>query len=139
VKLEKASQKDLQWIVERTQCWLTGGARGIKCVDDSGKIRGMVAYDLWTVNSCQAHMAVDTPIAWRRLIPEVFRYPFVQAGKGVIIGAIPSINPRSMDTARSLGFRETYRVTDGWSQGEDMVLFEMRKDECRWLGNTGRA
>lgn len=128
-----AAPADLGWLVSRAECTLTPAARAIKAVSPSGEIRGMVAYDCWTPNACQAHMAVDAPVAWRALIRPAFRYPFQQAGKSVILASIPAGNARSVHLAKRLGFRETYRVTDGWATGEDLVLFEMRRCECRWL------
>src|SRR5574343_1668250 len=128
-----ASPESLRWIEARTGCVLTRAARGIEAVDSRGVVRGQVAYDNWTENAVQAHMAVDTPVAWRALVKPAFEYPFRQAGKSVIVGFIPAGNARSVHLAKRLGLRETYRVRDGWANGEDVVVLEMRRDECRWL------
>lgn len=124
---------DFGWIQQRTGCGRTAGFKAIKAVDDSGRILGMVGYDGWTENAVQAHMAVETPIAWRALTGPAFAYPFLEAGKSVILAIIPASNARSVKLARRFGFRETYRVRDGWAVGEDLVLLEMRREECRWL------
>lgn len=121
------------WIEERTGCVLTRNARAIEARDAAGRIRGVVAYDGWTENAVQAHMAVDAAVVWRSLLPAVFEYPFVEAGKGLLLGVIPEGNKRSWGMARRLGFREAYRVKDGWATGEDLIVHEMRRDECRWL------
>lgn len=122
-----------RWIQERTQCGLTPGARFVQATDALGRIRGVVAYDMWTENAVQAHMAVDAPVVWRSLLPAVFEYPFLEAGKGLLLGIIPASNERSRKMAVRLGFRETYHVQDGWAVGQDMVVHEMRRTECRWL------
>jgi hypothetical protein len=80
VKVTAAGLIDMQWIRAATHCVLTPAARAIKAVDAGGRIRGMVAYDWWTENAVYAHMAVDTPIAWRALIPPCFEYPFLECG-----------------------------------------------------------
>ncbi|MBF9682941.1 hypothetical protein IAI36_11700, partial [Streptococcus pseudopneumoniae] len=80
------------FITAATQCALTPGARGIKATDAAGHIRGFVAYDWWTENAVYAHMAADTPIAWRSLLPAVFTYPFVECGRGKLLALIPSHN-----------------------------------------------
>lgn len=129
---------DLMWIRQRTGCGLTPAAKGIKAVDASGRIRGLVAYDGWTPNSMQAHMAVDSPIVWRSLLVPSFSYPFEECGKGLLLGIIAADNPRSLAMVVALGFRETYRVRDGWSAGVDTVLFEMRREECRWVAQQKR-
>lgn len=128
-----ALPSDFGWIQERTGCARTNGFKAIKATDDAGRILGMVAYDGWTENAVQAHMAVDTPVAWRALLKPAFEYPFIQAGKSVILAIIPAGNARSVNLAKRFGFRETYRVRDGWATGEDLVLLEMRREECRWL------
>lgn len=128
-----AAPADFAWLVERTSCAPTGSFKAIKAVDSSGRIRGMVGYDMWTVNAVQAHMAVDSPIVWRSLLRPAFAYPFEQAGKGLLLGIIPAGNARSMALTRRLRFRETYRIRDGWAAGEDLAVFEMLRDECPWL------
>ena len=133
VRIVAAPRKVLSWISERAHCALTADARGIAAVDARGNIRGMVAYDGWTENACQAHMAVDSPIVWRHLVRPAFQYPFLQAGKNVLVGVIPSHNERSVEMTRALGFIEKHRIADGWAPGDDMIVFEMRRSECRWL------
>lgn len=99
----------------------------------------MVAYDCWTESTVQAHMAVTTPIAWRSLRGPAFDYPFQQCGKLKVLGVIPAHNRKSLRMAESLGFREAYRIEDGWAEGDDLVLVEMRRDECRWIQPQRRA
>lgn len=121
------------WLVERVGCVPTASARGLAVVDDNGRLRGMALFDGWTPNSVQAHVAVDTPIAWRALAEAAFSYAFRETGRGVLLGTIVADNTRSLAVARSLGFREVHRVPDGHSPGVDLVLVQMRREECRWL------
>jgi RimJ/RimL family protein N-acetyltransferase len=134
VRVVYASQNELSWIVERTSCSLGPGARGICVKDQKGVIHGMVAYDNWTENAVQAHMAVDDPTAWRSLVGPAFQYPFQEAGRGLIIGIIPSHNTRSVRLVKRFGFRETHRFKDGWAPRDDLLVFELRREECRFLG-----
>ena len=133
MRVSAAERRDLPWIVEATSCVLTDRARAIKAVDEHGQIRGMVAFDVWTPNACYAHMAVSTPIAWRSLLPAVFEYPFLECGREVILALIPADNVKSWGMASHLGFRIVHTVRDGWSRGTDLLLLEMRRDECRFL------
>src|SRR6185295_5280096 len=128
VRVEAAKKEELEWIVARTDCVLTPIAGAIKAVDTAGRIRGMVAYDWWTDNSVQVHMAVDTPIAWRDLIRWGFWYPFEQRGRDIIIGVVAASNEKSLRMSKHLGFVETYRIRDGHRRGVDLVLLEMRKE-----------
>lgn len=128
-----APPEHFEWLIARAGCAVTSGLRAIEAVDAKGRIHGMIGYDLWTPNSVQLHQAVETPIAWRSLIKPGFEYPFIQCGKGLLLGLTPSSNERALAMNRRLGFRETHRVKDACAVGEDLVVFEMRKEECRWL------
>jgi hypothetical protein len=139
VIVRPALDQELGWIVERSRCVLPPLSRAIKAVDISGNIRGMVAYTNWTPNSCEAHMAADTPIAWRSLLGPAFSYPFEQVGVNIILGVIRGSNLKSLSLAAHFGFVESHRVADGWANGEDLVMIEMRKENCRWLNSHRRA
>lgn len=128
-----ADDLDLPWYTARTKCKLTPGARGIKAVDIHGKIWGMVVYDCFTRNGAQVHVALDSPWAARCLLRMAFTYPFVECGFQVLMGLVPALHRKSLVLAKALGFRETHRVCDGWAPGVDLVLLEMRRDECRYL------
>jgi hypothetical protein len=138
VRVLAAAPEDFAWIVSRTQCAPTAGFRALKAVDASGRIRGMVAYDGWTENAAQAHMAVDTPVAWRALLPAAFEYPFLECGKGVLLAVIPAHNVRSWTLATRFGFALVHRVVDGWARGDDLLFLEMRRESCRYLQPDAR-
>lgn len=133
MRVEAAGPLDLKWLVDATRCALTPGANAIKAVDARGRIRGMVAYDWWTENAVYAHMAVDTPIAWRHLIPACFEYPFVQCNRQLLLALIPAHNEKSWGLAGHFGFRIVHTVRDGWAKGDDLHLLELRREDCRFL------
>lgn len=133
MRVEAATPGELEWLVERTEANLTDCARGIKAVDSSGRIRGMVAYDNWTHNAVQAHMAVDFPGAWRSLLRPAFSYPFEEAGKGVLLGIIPADNERSCRMTEAMCFRLAHVIEDGWREGVDLRVYQMRREECPWI------
>lgn len=139
MKMRAATMLDLQWIRERAHCELTPRARAMVAEDSKGVIRGMVAYDCFTPNSCQVHMAVESPIAWRYLIPACFVFPFDVLGLGVVVGVVCGSNEKSLRMTKKLGFREVYRVRDGWEPGEDMVVHELRRADVRWLEQPKEA
>lgn len=129
---------ELDWICQRTGCVFTPNAVAIKAMDRYGRTRGMVAYDGWTKSAVQAHMAVDTPIAWRHLIRPAFAFPFEQHGRSIIYAVIQASNQRSLQLAVHFGFVELHHYRDAWAVGEDIVVLEMRKENCRWLsGQSG--
>jgi RimJ/RimL family protein N-acetyltransferase len=131
-----ANPSHFEWLWDRTSCPITPGFRAIEAVDAKGRIVGMVGFDGWTDNSCQAHMAVDYPAVWRSLLQPAFAYPFVENNRKLLVGTIAANNARSLALAKRMGFKETYRIRDAWADGVDLVLVEMRREECRFLGEN---
>lgn len=103
-------------------------------IDDTGAIRGAVAFDDFTKGSAEVHIALESPMALKTIIPACFIFPFVQLGLRVVVGVTPASNERALRLNRRLGFKETHRVKDAWDVGVDMVVQEIRPDDCeRWL------
>jgi RimJ/RimL family protein N-acetyltransferase len=128
-----APQEHYDWLCSRLGCARTPGFKAIEYVDSKGNIRGMVGYDWWTENSVGIHIFLETWAAGRKLIRPAFEYPFAQANKGVVWAHIAGANYKSRKLAAHLGFEVTGRIDDGIKPGEDMIVYQMRKDQCRWL------
>lgn len=112
----------------------TSGFKGIVQVNDWLEIAAAVGYDNWTVNSVQMHVWVPRPKELsRKFVQEAFRYPMEFAGKGLVVGLTPSNNAAALHFNRKIGFKEVYRMRDAWDVGVDIVIQEMRKENCRWL------
>jgi len=124
------------WLIARTGLNISRGFRAIEGVDETGRICGMVGYDDWTPNSVQMHTAILFPSVIRSLLRPAFMYPFVEAGRKVIVGITPGDNAAALKLNRHLGLREVYRVKDGWKDGIDVVIQEMRRHECRWINGV---
>lgn len=121
------------WLVDRAGCEITQGFKAIKAVDASGRIHGMVGYGGWTENSVVMSIALDNPACFRELLKWAFQYPFEQCNRGVALAMVRANNGRSARLCKRVGFREAYRVRDGIRVGEDLILFEMRREECRFI------
>lgn len=127
------------WIAERAGCEITASFQAIKAVDATGRIHGMIGYSNWTANSVVMHIALENPACFRELIKVAFSYPFEQVGRNVALATVRANNLRSMRLCKKVGFREAYRVKDGIQIGEDLVIFEMRSENCRWIGKRKAA
>ena len=125
------------WIASRAGLSLHAGFMALEAMDDAGRIVGMVGFDGWTPSSVALHVALDTPSALRHLIYPVFGLVFDPepegCGKRRINLTVLSTNTRSLALVKHLGFKETHRVKDGWDLGVDIVVFEMRREHCRWI------
>lgn len=112
----------------------TGHFRGIVQVDDCFEIVAAVGYDNWTPNSVQMHIWIPQPAKIGRFfVREGFRYPFEIGNKGLVIGLTPGNNAAALNFNKRVGFKEVYRMKDAWEAGVDVVVQEMRREDCRWL------
>lgn len=69
----------------------------------------------------------------RRFVFSMFHVPFYMLGANRITARIRESNTRSAQLVYRLGFRLEGTVRQGYKDGEDMLLFGMLKQECRWL------
>lgn len=129
----RASGEDLELMCKSLPYNPTAGFRGIRYGTNSPL--AIVGYDNWTHNAVHMHVWSGSTRPWfdRYFLQEIFRYPFEICKKGLVIGYTQGDNAPVLEFSRRVGFRETYRVRDGWSLGTDLVIQEMRREECRWI------
>lgn len=126
------------WLTSRAQSNASPDMKAIACIDHTGKIHGMAGFDGWTPNSVVVTIALDTPIAFKRLVWAIFDFAFVQARRGVVLATVKGSNERSLRLCAHVGLREVYRVRDGIAVGDDLVIMEMRREDCRWIAPSAR-
>jgi hypothetical protein len=122
----------MAWMGARSSWVPTHAARGIVQEDADG-IGAMVVYDEWTPNAARIHVAIDKPMTCREFVHAAFEYPFLETGRGVLLATIPADNDACLRLVRRLGFYEAFHIEDGWAPGVDLVAFELRKENCRWI------
>lgn len=132
-----AAPEHYGWIAERAHVVPTLGFRALEAVDDSGRIHGMVGYDGWLPGAVSMHIALEHPAAFRSLLRPcfgiVFEAPPVGYDKPMALCTVLSTNTRSLRLVDRVGFREVFRGRNWWAPGTDLVFFEMRREECRWI------
>ena len=134
VHVRAALPEDHAWIAERANLVADSGFRAMKAVDEAtGRIVAMVGYDGWMDNACCAHIALAYPGALRHVLKRAFTVPFRDLGVGIVIAKVLSTNAASLRLVRHLGFREVCRGRDWVRPGVDLVVHEMRREECRWV------
>ncbi len=112
----------------------SSGFRGISYVVQSSTL-AVVAYDNWTDNAVFMHCWSQATKPWfdSRYLHEIFTYPFQTCNRGLVIGLTQGDNVPIIEFCRRVGFKETYRIKDGFKLGTDLVIQEMRREDCRWL------
>lgn len=109
----------------------TAGFCAIEAFDpETGKIWGMVGYDFWTKNSVQMHVVLERPVVARTLITPAFDLVFNKSERKVAVGVVAGDNARALKFDLAMGFKETHRIKDGLRDGVDLVILEMRREDC---------
>jgi hypothetical protein len=98
------------------------------------EIEWVVGYDGFLGKVCQMHVVKTAhKPAPRKMLWAAFDYPFNRAGIEMILGVVNSNNEYAMNFDKHLGFKELNRLPGMHDDGGDLVLFGMKKDECKWL------
>lgn len=114
-------------------CSFRDDARAIGLEMD-GSIAAVVVYDTFTPISCFVHVAA----ARRKWFSPEFAtvtmaFPFIQCGHRRINCLISQSNRMSLRLTRHFGWTQEGRIRCGGAEGEDLLLFGMLREECRWI------
>lgn len=102
--------------------------------DDTGVVEWVVGYTGFVGKTCQMHVVSFTrTFTPRKLLRAAFDYPFNQVGCEVVFGVVNSKNKLAMRYDKHLGFTEAIRFPEVHEDGGDLVVFQMKKAECRWI------
>lgn len=69
----------------------------------------------------------------RRVLGEMFAYPFAQLGVTRLWGIAARSNKKARSFNERLGFRFESMARRAWDGEEDAAIYSMLPEECRWL------
>lgn len=98
------------------------------------RLIAVVGFNGFCGGLCQMHMAGDGNWITREYLRVAFGYPFTQLKLAAVMGVVGADNERALKLDQHLGFREVHRVKDGWGNGIDLVLLEMKREDCKYIG-----
>ena len=97
----------------------------------------VIGFDSFIGKTCQIHVVNRkkkyTP---RALLKAVFEYPFEKIGIEILLGVVNSKNLEAMKYDQNLGFKEVNRFEGMHEDGGDIVLFAMKKEDCRFIRSS---
>ena len=100
----------------------------------------VIGFDSFIGKTCQIHVVNRkkkyTP---RALLKAVFEYPFEKIGIEILLGVVNSKNLEAMKYDQNLGFKEVNRFEGMHEDGGDIVLFAMKKEDCRFIRSNKNA
>ena len=110
------------------------------CNPDTKVIEWCVGFTAFIGKTCQIHVVnFNKKYTPRKLLWATFDYPFRQLGLESLIGIVNSNNEQAMKYDQNLGFKEVHRFKGLHDDGGDIVVFELKKDECRFIKELPNA
>lgn len=103
-------------------------------IQDDKLIAGAVFHDFRPPISIQESFASISPTwATKTTLRVLFSYPFLHCKVRRMNSLIAADNLESRDLTERLGFKQEGVVRQGTDNGEDLIIYGMLKEECKWI------
>ena len=128
-------ERVLKWVGDRTDEDDFGpGSIAIGLEEDNELIAG-VAFNMYTKASICMHVAAMPGKRWmtKNFLWRSFAYPFIQLGCNRVTGLVREDNFVAQKFDEHLGFKREGLLRRACTDGQNMILYGMLREECRWL------
>lgn len=126
-----------RWVAGRMPIFEFGSTpyTAIGLANRSGALIAGVVYQNYTKTDIHMHAAALPGRRWlsRAFLGECFRYPFEQLRCVRVTGLVPGRNAEAQRFDEHLGFIREGRVRRILPDGDDLLIYGMLREECRWL------
>lgn len=130
-----------EWVASNISVFDFGNTpyTAIGLANETGSLLAGVIYQNYTKTDIHMHVAALPGKRWlcRHFLGEGFRYPFEQLGCRRVTGLVPSRNEIAQSFDEHLGFVREGVVRKILPNGDDLIIYGMLREECRWL-DVGR-
>jgi RimJ/RimL family protein N-acetyltransferase len=119
--------------VGRVTPWKEDAALGL---EKDGELIAGIVLDGYSEGVRASMHCAGTGKTWlnREFLFACFDYAFNHLNLKVLINYVSADNADSLRFTKHIGFTEIGRAPQGWDGVSDMVLFQLHRDDCRWLG-----
>lgn len=126
---------DWNWVNEQLPIMQVEDTSGLIAVDvETGERVGALITDNWTNNSVQAHFLIKSPMVLRHgFLHHCLDFIFNYSGRKAIYGFIPGDNEKAIKLNTHIGFKEVFRMPEGFADGVDYVVMQLLKEDCTCL------
>ena len=112
---------------------VVGGMKGLGLERDGELIAG-VLYEGFNGVNCWMHVATTPAKKWTlEYLRYCFYYPFVEVGLQRVSGAVEASNLAARRFDEHLGFKQEAVLHGAASDGGDVILYVMRREDCRYV------
>jgi RimJ/RimL family protein N-acetyltransferase len=126
-----------KWVSSRISIFEYGSTpyTALGLMNQTGMIIAGCVYQNYTKRDIHMHTAALPDKRWlnRHFLGECFRYPFEQLGCLRVTGLVPAKNTDAQRFDEHLGFVYEGRIRQILPNGDDLLIYGMLREECRWL------
>lgn len=115
------------------------GAKALGVIKGGTLVAGVV-YERCNGFHCEVSITARDSSGWadRRTLFALFHYPFNQLGCLALTVTVPLSNLKSLNLATKLGFARIALIPHAAHDGTPLVVLQMQRDTCIWIGNHGK-
>lgn len=124
------------FVSQHTPVAIMSGMKGLGLERDGQLIAG-VLYEGYNGHNVWMHVAAEPGRRWlnREYLRYCFYYPFVEMGCSRVTGYVEASNTDARRFDEHLGFKQEAVLQGAASDGGDVILYVMRRENCRYLEN----
>jgi RimJ/RimL family protein N-acetyltransferase len=121
---------------ERMPVSLVAGMKGLGLERDGELVAG-VLYEGFNHHNIWMHVAAEPGRKWlnKDFLRYCFQYPFLELGCNRVSGYVEASNVDACRFDEHLGFRQEAILQGAASDGGDVIVYVMRREDCRYLEN----
>jgi RimJ/RimL family protein N-acetyltransferase len=104
-------------------------------LERDGELIAGVIYEGYNKHNVWMHVAAVPGKRWmtKEYLRAAFLYPFVQLGCSRVSGYVEAWNMDARKFDEHLGFRQEATLQGAASDGGDVILYVMRRSECKYV------
>lgn len=119
------------WVAERAGGHYDHAGTFALGLERNGVLQAGVIYENWNRASVTCHIAIEGRIT-RAYLQAIFGYAFEKLEVCKIIAPVAEVNAKCQQLVEHMGFQPECRLQECHPEG-DIVLYTMRRDQCRFL------
>lgn len=104
-------------------------------LEQDGQLIAGVLYTRYTGVSMEMHVAAIPGRRWltREYLQTCFAYPFDMVGCRRVTGLVRASNYEARRFDEHLGFKQEGVLRKAAADGDDIIVYGMLREECRWI------
>lgn len=126
---------DWGWCQQQVSILRCEDTTGIMAIDsETNETVGACILDNWLENSVQGHfMFTNSEVVKLGVVEFCFDFIFNECGRKRVYGFVAGDNPKGLSVAEYMGFKVKARFDEGYKDGVDYLLLELKREDCKFI------